>query len=284
MNGQNEKLVSSENAGIPTHSELTTNQTSYASPPTLKADLVTSSEVTASLSATTGPASSLVSPPTSLADDMEVDPNQTDGEAKPAVKNEQQQQEHYGGRSVVNDALTTLCRNASRHQRHAPEATVPAAEVGSRKMTTATRAPPATVTAPSDLSVAIPSPSASTSILKKPSSSSLSSPSPRPSSSYHRTNVHPFPSSTSSLKHEMETKQHNPVVDKKRLEGRYPPNQLNSNNNNRHTSPTSPHRRSKLTGRDRGSFSDPDADPDTLRLIREMQEQDFGLRKRPSRT
>ncbi|EEH11393.1 JmjC domain-containing protein [Histoplasma capsulatum G186AR] len=284
MNGQNEKLVSSENAGIPTHSELATNQTSYASPPTLKADLVTASEVTASLSATTGPASSLVSPPTSLADDMEVDPNQTDGEAKPAVKNEQQQQEHYGGRSVVSDALTTLCRNASRHQRHAPEATVPAAEVGSRKMTTATRAPPATVTAPSDLSVAISSPSASTSILKKPSSSSLSSPSPRPSSSYHRTNVHPFPSSTSSLKHEMETKQHNPVVDKKRLEGSHPPPQPNSSNNNRHTSPTSPHRRSKLTGRDRGSFSDPDADPDTLRLIREMQEQDFGLRKRPSRT
>ncbi|KLJ09780.1 hypothetical protein EMPG_14813 [Blastomyces silverae] len=285
MNGPNEKLGPGDKVGVTAHSELTQSQTSYASPPTLKADLVPPSEVTSSLPATTAPASSLVSPPTSLADDMEVDPNQTDGEAKTAVKNEQQQQQQYGELSAVDDATATLSRNPSRHPHLVPEATVLA---GERKMTsTATRAPPATVTAPSDLSVTIPSSSASTSILKKPPSSSLSSSSSRPSSSHHRTNALPLPSSssTSSFKHERETKQHNPVVDKKRVEGSHPSPHPNRHSNRR-TSPTSPHQRNKLTSRDttRGSFSDADADAETLRLIREMQEQDFGLRKRPSRT
>ncbi|KKZ68025.1 hypothetical protein EMCG_06235 [[Emmonsia] crescens] len=288
MNGPNEKPVSGEKVGITTQNEPAPSQTSYASPPTLKADLVPPSEVTSSLPASTAPASSLVSPPTSLADDMEVDPNQTDGEAKAPVKNEQQQQQQNGERSVVDYTPTITSRNSSRQPRLVPEGTVPAAEASSRKTTTtATRPPPATVTAPSDLSVTIPSSSASTStsIIKKPPSSSLSSSSSRPSSSHHHTNVLPLPSSssTSSFKHERETKQHTPVVDKKRVEGSHPPPHPSSHSN-RHTSPTSPHHRNKLMGRDRGSSSDADADPETLRLIREMQEQDFGLRKRPSRT
>ncbi|KAL2367818.1 PHD finger and JmjC domain-containing protein, variant 3 [Blastomyces gilchristii SLH14081] len=286
MNGPNEKLGSGDKVGATAHSELTQSQTSYASPPTLKADLVPPSEVTSSLPATTAPASSLVSPPTSLADDMEVDPNQTDGETKAAVKNEQQQQQQqYGELSVVDDATATLSRNSSSHPRLVPEATVLAGE--HKTTATAARAPPATVTAPSDLSVTIPSSSTSTSIIKKPSSYSLSSSSSRPSSSHHRTNALPLPSSssTSSFKQERETKQHNPVVDKKRVEGSHPSPHPNRHSNSR-TSPTSPHQRNKLTSRDttRGSFSDADADPETLRLIREMQEQDFGLRKRPSRT
>ncbi|OJD10163.1 hypothetical protein AJ78_08711 [Emergomyces pasteurianus Ep9510] len=284
MNGPNEKMVSAEKAGITTQNELAPSQTSYASPPTLKADLVPSAQVTSSLPAITAPpASSLVSPPTSLADDMEVDHNQTDGEPRPPVQKEKQPQQN-GARPVVDYATIIPSRNSSRKPRLVTETTIPAAEASSHRTTSATRPQPAVVSAPSDLSVTIPSSSASTSIIKKPSSSSLSSSSSRPSSSHHRTNVLPLPSSsTSSFKHEREIKQHTPVVDKKRVEGSHPPPHPSSHSN-RHTSPTSPHHRNKLMGRDRGSFSDADADPETLRLIREMQEQDFGLRKRPSRT
>ncbi|OAX80424.1 hypothetical protein ACJ72_05243 [Emergomyces africanus] len=289
MNGPNEKMVSGEKFGITMQNELTPSQTSYASPPTLKADLVPPAEVTSSLPATTAPASSLVSPPTSLADDMEVDPNQVDGESKTPIQKEQQQLQN-GARPVADYPPTITLHNSSRKPRVVPEASVPTSEASSRQMTTttATRPDPAIVSAPSDLSVTIPSSSASASIIKKPSSSSLSSSSSRPSSSHHRTIVLPLPSSssTSSFKHERETKQHTPVVDKKRVvEGSNPPHPPPSSRSNRHTSPTSPPHRNKLMGRDRGSsFSDADADPETLRLIREMQEQDFGLRKRPSRT
>jgi F-box/leucine-rich repeat protein 10/11 len=49
--------------------------------------------------------------------------------------------------------------------------------------------------------------------------------------------------------------------------------------------PISPSRQLKAGGkRDRSSLMDVDADPESLRLIRELQEQDFGLRKRRSKS
>ncbi|KAI1921041.1 JmjC domain-containing histone demethylation protein 1 [Ophidiomyces ophidiicola] len=48
-------------------------------------------------------------------------------------------------------------------------------------------------------------------------------------------------------------------------------------------SPTSPQRHSKPGKRDRTSFAEVDADPESLKLIRELQEQEFGLRKRSTR-
>ncbi|EEH18923.2 hypothetical protein PABG_01242 [Paracoccidioides brasiliensis Pb03] len=293
MNGENEKPV----AVIPMQQEIGPSQTSYASPPTLKADLVPAAELT-SIPTTAAPASSLVSPPTSLADDLEVDPNQTDGEEKaPNVKSEQEQQKQNGERSVIAYTSTTASRNPT-HQRCA----VSDAEAGSCKTATTRTLPTVTVTTePSDLSVTLPSSSATSisNTLKMPSFTTSSPSTSRWPSSHNRTTT--TPPSSSSFKHEREQKQHTPVVDKKRGvavdEGsnnpppspRSHPNQKQdqgqSQNHSQRTSPASPQRhRSKLTSRDRGSFSDADADPDTLRLIREMQEQDFGLRKRPTRT
>ncbi|WEW57967.1 JmjC domain-containing histone demethylation protein 1 [Emydomyces testavorans] len=49
------------------------------------------------------------------------------------------------------------------------------------------------------------------------------------------------------------------------------------------TSPSSPQRRSKSRKRDRVSFAEVDADEESLKLIKELQEQEFGLRKRTVR-
>ncbi|EEP76091.1 conserved hypothetical protein [Uncinocarpus reesii 1704] len=50
-----------------------------------------------------------------------------------------------------------------------------------------------------------------------------------------------------------------------------------------HNTPTSPQRQSKSGKRDRVSFAEVDADEESLKLIKELQEQDFGLRKRSTR-
>ncbi|PGH19049.1 hypothetical protein AJ79_00083 [Helicocarpus griseus UAMH5409] len=269
MNGPSGKVVSGENVKVAAQNKSAQNQTLYASPPSLKADLVPPSEVT-SVHATTAPASSLVSPPTSLADDMEVDHNHPDG--KGLVKSEQQ--------NGIVHSPTSTSHNAPHQPRLVVHETVPGAEA-SRTAATRLQASSSIITGPTDLSVTVPSSSTSTSLMKKPSS--ISSSSSRPSSSHNRPNA---PSSSSIAPHhppsklEREKKQHTPVVDKKR-EGSHP-----SSHHSQHGSPTSPHHhRSKLMRNERGSFSsEADADPDTLRLIREMQEQDFGLRKRPART
>ncbi|KAK2806941.1 JmjC domain-containing histone demethylation protein 1 [Onygenales sp. PD_10] len=233
--------------GVPTDkaaaNDRPLSQTSYASPPTQKADLVPASEVP-SLPTATAPASSLVSPPTSLADDMDVEANRMDG-----AKTDQN-----GERSTAIHTPTSTSRHSSRQPRLEP-----AAESNRKALSR-----PSGV-APSDLSVPVPSSS-----VKKPSS--------RPTSS-HRANVHASQSSSVPSKHEKK-QQHITPVDKKR-EGR----EGSHHSSSHHISPTSPHRSTKSAKHDRGgSFSEPDADPESLRLIRELQEQEFGLRRRGTRT
>jgi F-box/leucine-rich repeat protein 10/11 len=68
-------------------------------------------------------------------------------------------------------------------------------------------------------------------------------------------------------------KKNSPPVDKASEEGHH------SN-----LSPTSPPRSGKALKRERVSFVENEADPESLRLIRELQEQEFGLRRRGTRT
>lgn len=101
--------------------------------------------------------------------------------------------------------------------------------------------------------------------------SSHAGPSPKPTKPSSR------PSSSHKSKQSMTTKESkhtHPVVESK-----------GSSVRGRHdASPTSPQRPSKQVKRDRVSFSEVDADAESLKLIKEIQEQEFGLRRRTARS
>ncbi|KAJ5585394.1 uncharacterized protein N7459_005194 [Penicillium hispanicum] len=191
--------------------EPATDHTLYASPPVYHADAVEAKD-TNSTSVSSKPTASLVSPPTSLADEMDV---VHDGEPLTSVE---------GEASTALHTPNSSSRHSSRQPRHVerfvPEATV--ARVSKPPGRTASSATRKITPGPPSLS-------------KKPSS--------RPSSSH--------------------AKKSSPMVEKRF---------------DRHaTTSLSPHQ-SRHTKNHPGGEDDPDAE--SLRLIQELHEEEFGLRRR----
>lgn len=186
------------------------SQVLYASPPVLHADSVETKDVN-SLSASSKPTASLVSPPTSLADEMEV---VQDGEPFASVEGE------------VHTALHTpnsSSRHSSRQPRHVERFAPETSAVRPTK--------PANKIASSHIRRTTPG---FTSSSKKPAS--------RPSSSH--------------------AKKSSPMVER---------------TFDRHaTTSLSPHQSKHL----KHHISEEDPDAESLRLIRELQEEEFGLRRR----
>lgn len=189
----------------------------YASPPVYHADSIDVKDAH-SMSASSKPTASLVSPPTSLADEMDVMP---DGEALASVE---------GEATTALQTPNTSSRHSSRQPRHverfAPEAA-------------AVRAPKAAGRATSsNINMRRTTPGPLPASSKKPSS--------RPSSSH--------------------AKKSSPMVERRF---------------DRHmASSLSPHQTSKHT---KHHIAEDGLDAESLRLIRELQEEEFGLRKRSTR-
>lgn len=186
----------------------------YASPPVFHAESVDANDPN-SMSVSSKPTTSLVSPPTSLADEMDVT---QDGEALTSVESE----------APTLHTPNSNSRHSSRQPRHV-ERFVPE--------TTLSRAPkPAARPAPSTMRRTTPGPLPASA--KKPSS--------RPSSSH--------------------TKKSSPMVEK-RFE-RHMASSLSPNQSSKH---------------EKHLIDEENTDAESLRLIRELQEEEFGLRKRSTR-
>ncbi|KAL2003236.1 hypothetical protein VTN02DRAFT_4549 [Thermoascus thermophilus] len=185
----------------------------------------------------TEPATSLVSPPTSLADEGDVTPERVDGGMRFSVEGE-----HEGEHATTMHSPTSSSRHSSRpprqEKRYVPESQ-PVKAVKPAAQSSFARGPSVSSTTTGTQRKTTPAPPSSG---KKPSS--------RPSSSHAK-------------------KSASPVVDKK------------SDRGAGSTSTTHP---SKSVKRERTSFAESETDAESLRLIRELQEQEFGLRKRGTRT
>ncbi|KAJ5321021.1 hypothetical protein N7476_004023 [Penicillium atrosanguineum] len=196
------------------HKEETSHGLTYASPPVFHTESVDTKDPNA-MSVSSKPTTSLVSPPTSLADEMDVT---QDGEALTSVESE----------APTLHTPNSSSRHSSRQPRYAerfaPETTL------SRPSKPAPRPAPTAMrrTTPGPL---LPS-------TKKPSS--------RPSSSH--------------------TKKSSPMVEK-RFE-RHMASSLSPNQTSKHM---------------KGLIDEENTDAESLRLIREIQEEEFGLRKRSTR-
>jgi F-box/leucine-rich repeat protein 10/11 len=200
---------------LPEAEQAPQKQVLYASPPALQAESVDAKEIKTVSVSSSKPNTSLVSPPTSLADEMD---GVQEGDAVQSVEGE------------VSTALHTpnsSSRHSSRQPRHvdrfAPDATTARALKQSARATSSTIGARKTTPVP-----------AST---RKPSS--------RPSSSH--------------------AKKSSPMYEKHFH--RHAPTSL-SPRQHKHTQHV---------------LGDEDADEESLRLIRELQEQEFGLRKRSTR-
>lgn len=224
--------------GVPegVETEVALNRHSYASPPAFKADKIETNEVT-SMPVPTEPATSLVSPPTSLADEGDVTPERVDGDMRFSVEGE-----HEGEHPTTMHSPTSSSRHSSRQprqvERYVPESQ-PVKAVKPASQSSFARGPSVSSTTTGTQRKTTPAPPSSG---KKPSS--------RPSSSHAK-------------------KSASPVVDKR---------------SDRGAGSTSTAHPSKSVKRERTSFAESETDAESLRLIRELQEQEFGLRKRGSRT
>ena len=189
--------------------EVHIGQTLYASPPVFHADSLETKDIN-TMSVSSNPTASLVSPPTSLADEMDA---LQDGEALASVEGEAPTALHTPNSSS---------RHSSRQPRHV-ERFVPEA-------TAARIAKPAGKTVSSSMRRTTPGPSTS----KKPSS--------RPSSSH--------------------AKKSSPMVER---------------HFDRHIASSLSPQHSKHS---RHHIDEGETDAESLRLIRELQEEEFGLRRR----
>ncbi|KAJ9259242.1 hypothetical protein DTO212C5_8615 [Paecilomyces variotii] len=210
---------------------LSVSQNSYASPPALKPDAVVSSEVT-SVPVHAEPTTSLVSPPTSLADDMDVSLDHPDANMRASIE------EGQGGENSALHTPTSSSRHSSRQPRQIERYVLDSQPTKAASQPSSAHRPSSS-TAGSVARRATPAPQSAT---KKPSS--------RPSSSHAK-------------------KSHSPAVDKK--------------SDRSAVSSASPGQIGKSMKRDQATFAELEADAESLRLIRELQEQDFGLRKRGTR-
>ncbi|CAG7948492.1 unnamed protein product [Penicillium nalgiovense] len=200
---------------LPEADQTSQKRVLYASPPALQAGSVDAKEIKTVSVSSSKPNTSLVSPPTSLADEMD---GVQEGDAVQSVEGE------------VSTALHTpnsSSRHSSRQPRHAdrfaPDATTVRAPKQSARATSSTIG--ARKTTPVPASTRKPS--------SRPSSSHVKKSSPMYEKHFHRH----APTSLSPRQHK-----HSQHV-----------------------------------------IGDEDADEESLRLIRELQEQEFGLRKRSTR-
>lgn len=195
-------------------------QTSYASPPAFQSDTVVMEVDAASVPK---PTASLVSPPTSLADETDVPPEQ-DGERD---------------NHIVYYTPTSSSRHSSRQPRHVDRYVPESQPAKAVKTTTHTPSARRASFSGSTTTARRITPGAQASS-KKASS--------RPSSSHAKKGV-------------------SPATEKKfdRIS----------------TTSTSPGQ--KGAKRERTTIADNEPDAESLRLIRELQEQEFGLRKRTTR-
>ncbi|OXV07217.1 hypothetical protein Egran_05015 [Elaphomyces granulatus] len=223
---------------LTTNSDVELKQMSYASPPTVKVDVVTK-EIT-SIPVVPEPVTSLVSPPTSLAGERDLSPDHINGDMRPSVEGE-----HESEHPTVLHTPTSSSRHSSRQPRQV-DRFVP--EVQAPKV--ATRAPSARHRSSTSSAAAV----TVTVVHSKPTpapQSSMKKPLSRPPSSHTKKSV-------------------SPVMDKKAVA----------------TAATSASPRTqhgKAMKRDRVSFTESETDLESLRLIRELQEQEFGLRRRAAR-
>lgn len=203
------------NKHIPEVDHAPQDEALYASPPAFQAESVDAKSSDPVAATSSNPNTSLVSPPTSLADEMD---GVQEGDAVQSVE---------GEASTALHTPNSSSRHSSRQPRHvdrfAPEA-IPA------------RPPKSAARATSTIGAGKTTP---------PPPSSARKPSSRPSSSHAK---------KSSPMYEKHFHRHAPTS-------------------------LSPHQR-KHTQHLAG---DDDADEESLRLIRELQEQEFGLRKRSTR-
>ncbi|KAJ6016969.1 hypothetical protein N7451_000348 [Penicillium sp. IBT 35674x] len=188
----------------------------YASPPAFHADLIEGKDVT-SMSVSSKPTASLVSPPTSLADEMDV---VQDGEALASVEGEAPNALHTPNSSS---------RHSSRQPRHGDQP-----RHGER-----------------------PAPEATANRVSKPVSISASAPIRRTTPAFATSSKKP--SSRPSSSH---AKKSSPMVE--RHFERHAPTSL------------SPHQLKHT----KHFIGEEDTDAESLRLIRELQEEEFGLRRR----
>lgn len=200
------------------------DQNSYASPPAFQADTVATKELTTAVSK---PAATLVSPPTSLADEMDIH-DQPDGEG-----------EHASAVYTPSSGSRHSSRQPRQVERYIPEVHF----VKTTKPTT-TYPQPARRSSFGGAGARKITPGLSSGQKKSAS---------RPSSSHGKKSL-------------------SPSVEKK---------------SERHSiSSTSFGQYSKVPKPERANLLDDDDDPDaeSLRLIRELQEQEFSLRRRAGRT
>jgi F-box/leucine-rich repeat protein 10/11 len=207
-------IQSSQHMSVPDAAQP--NHATYASPPAFQAESADAKDMNSMSVSSSKPATSLVSPPTSLADEMD---GAQEGDAVQSVE---------GDVSTALHTPNSSSRHSSRQPRHvdrfAPD-------------TTATRGPKPASRATSSTIGARKTTPAPPSSARKPSS--------RPSSSH--------------------AKKSSPMYEKHFT--RHAPTSL-SPRQHKHTQ--------HMTG-------DETADEESLRLIRELQEQEFGLRKRSTR-
>lgn len=191
--------------------------------------------------ALTASGTTLVSPPTSLADELDNRTGNIDGEKSRIIDGE---------------------RNADYpNSIHTPTSL---SGVSSRQPTLAMQ-----TSLPSE----IPQTNSDYHAAAAPNTSNPISPSPSqarklPSETTPLSLKSSSPATTPILK---ETIHDNSELDKKKQTSQGPSTGL---------SPISPQRPNKANKRDRASFTDADTDEDSLKLIRQLQEEDFGLRKR----
>ncbi|KKK14125.1 hypothetical protein P175DRAFT_0493926 [Aspergillus ochraceoroseus IBT 24754] len=203
--------------------EAPSGQNSYASPPAFQADTVVTEEVNAA--SVSKPVATLVSPPTSLADEMDMH-DHADAEG--------------GGGGHAIHTPTTGSRHSSRQPRHVERYMPDVHFVKSAKPTTHSQ-----ITRRSSFN-------GTSGVQKNPpgQSSAPKKSASRPSSSHGK-------------------KSFSPSVEKK---------------SDRHAiSSTSPSQHGKAPKSDHASVAENDPDAESLRLIRELQEQEFGLRRRAGR-
>lgn len=201
------------------------SQTSYASPPTFQTDAVAPKEID-SASVPSQPTATLVSPPTSLADETDVPHEHTNGDTHVSSG------EHPTILHTPNSSSRHSSRQPRQVDRYAPEAPVHKASRPALPTSTAHRS----------------SSGKAKGVLGPPSA--MKKPSSRPSSSHAKTS-------------------NSPITEKKF--GRHG------------NSSTSPGQTGKSVKQDQAHFAEDETDIESLRLVRELHEQEFGLRKRTTR-
>ncbi|KAL4885358.1 hypothetical protein BJY04DRAFT_231863 [Aspergillus karnatakaensis] len=206
---------------FPAEKDMLADQNSYASPPAFQADAIASKDLTTTVPK---PVATLVSPPTSLADEMDIH-DQADGE---------------GEHTAVIYTPSSGSRHSSRQPRQVDRYMPEVHFVKSTKPAPAN--PPQARRSSFSVSMRKTTPGISSGPRKAAS---------RPSSSHSK-------------------KSFSPAAEKK------PERQAAFS--------TSPGQHGKGPKLERPNVFDEDTDAESLRLIRELQEQEFGLRRRAGRT